>query len=145
MKKGFTIVELVIVIGVIAILSAILIPTFVNLSAKAEKSRALQEVSGAYSSYISEGLDGYYGDVDSAEFKALSAAEQEKLKIDAVALSQEEVVVLRKTEYFTYTSEKGWEGSADLPEKSGFELLSVVHDSESSLFNGCSVMYFAAL
>ena len=35
MKKGFTIVELVIVIAVIAILSAILIPTFVNISKSA--------------------------------------------------------------------------------------------------------------
>ena len=34
-KKGFTIVELVIVIAVIAILSAVLIPTFSNLIKKA--------------------------------------------------------------------------------------------------------------
>lgn len=37
-KKGFTIVELVIVIGVIGILSAILIPTFISISDKAKKS-----------------------------------------------------------------------------------------------------------
>ena len=35
-KKGFTIVELVIVIGVIGILSAILIPTFVSLNGQAK-------------------------------------------------------------------------------------------------------------
>ena len=37
-KKGFTIVELVIVIAVIAILAAVLIPTFVNLTRKANIS-----------------------------------------------------------------------------------------------------------
>ena len=35
---GFTIVELVIVIAVMAILTAILVPTFVNLTAKANKA-----------------------------------------------------------------------------------------------------------
>ena len=37
-KKGFTIVELVIVIAVIAILAAVLIPTFINLTKKANES-----------------------------------------------------------------------------------------------------------
>ncbi len=37
-KKGFTIVELVIVIAVIAVLAAVLIPTFVNLTRKANVS-----------------------------------------------------------------------------------------------------------
>ena len=37
-KKGFTIVELVIVIAVIAVLTAILVPTFINLSQKANKA-----------------------------------------------------------------------------------------------------------
>ena len=35
-KQGFTIVELVIVIGVIGVLTAVLIPTFINLNKKAE-------------------------------------------------------------------------------------------------------------
>ena len=52
MKKGFTIVELVIVIGVIAILSAVLIPTFVNLSSKAKEATAKQEVSDGYTAYV---------------------------------------------------------------------------------------------
>ena len=38
MKKGFTIVELVIVIAVIAILTAILVPTFISISNKADKA-----------------------------------------------------------------------------------------------------------
>lgn len=42
-KKGFTLVELVIVIAVIAILAAVLIPTFTTVIANANKSAALQE------------------------------------------------------------------------------------------------------
>lgn len=43
-KKGFTIVELVIVIAVIAILAAVLIPTFANLINKAHQSADIQAV-----------------------------------------------------------------------------------------------------
>ena len=42
-KKGFTTVELVIVIAVIAILATVLIPTFVSLIKRAEESAYLQE------------------------------------------------------------------------------------------------------
>lgn len=46
-KKGFTIVELVIVIAVIAILAAVLIPTFSSVINNANKSAALQEGKAA--------------------------------------------------------------------------------------------------
>ena len=44
-KKGFTIVELVIVIAVIAVLAAVLIPTFINLTKKANISADEQAVA----------------------------------------------------------------------------------------------------
>ena len=47
-KKGFTIVELVIVIAVIAILAAVMIPTFGGIIDRANKSKALQEARTAY-------------------------------------------------------------------------------------------------
>lgn len=47
-RKGFTIVELVIVIAVIAILAGVLIPTFAGIVAKANKSAAEQEAANAY-------------------------------------------------------------------------------------------------
>lgn len=51
-KKGFTIVELVIVIAVIAILAAVLIPTFATVIQKANESAALQQARNTYTEYI---------------------------------------------------------------------------------------------
>ena len=53
-KKGFTIVELVIVIAVIAILAAVLIPTFNSVIQKANESSALQTAKAAESIVILE-------------------------------------------------------------------------------------------
>ena len=47
-KKGFTIVELVIVIAVIAILAGVLIPTFGGIIDKANMSAVQQEAAAAY-------------------------------------------------------------------------------------------------
>lgn len=68
LKKGFTLVELVIVIAVIAILSAVLIPTFGNVIQNANDSAAMSEVSNAITQYTtnqaankqsSDLVDGY--------------------------------------------------------------------------------------
>ena len=60
-KKGFTIVELVIVIAVIAILAAVLIPTFANVIEKANESAALQEIRNELTdmkvAYAMRGMD----------------------------------------------------------------------------------------
>ena len=76
-KKGFTIVELVIVIAVIAILAAVLIPTFSNVIAKANASAVQQEAVSqwkeAYALDLSDGvLDGYEGDPTVADNKISS-------------------------------------------------------------------------
>ena len=47
-KKGFTIVELVIVIAVIAILAAVMIPTFGGIIETAQESGEMQKVTAAY-------------------------------------------------------------------------------------------------
>jgi len=52
MKKAFTITELVIVIAVIAILAAVLIPTFSNVVENARKSSALQTCRNALTEYM---------------------------------------------------------------------------------------------
>lgn len=67
LKKGFTLVELVIVIAVIAILSAVLIPTFGNVISNANEAAAKSEVSNAITQYTSNQasnggslFDGYF-------------------------------------------------------------------------------------
>lgn len=54
LKKGFTITELVIVIAVIAILAAVLIPTFANVIENANESAAMQECRSEWSNYQPE-------------------------------------------------------------------------------------------
>ena len=56
-KKGFTITELVIVIAVIAILAAVLIPTFSGVIDKAKKSAADQEVRAALTTMVTNDDD----------------------------------------------------------------------------------------
>ena len=64
-KKGFTIVELVIVIAVIAILAAVLIPTFSNVIAKANQSSVLQAAKTKFEEAYA--LDYADGIVDAKE------------------------------------------------------------------------------
>ena len=56
-KKGFTIVELVIVIAVIAILAAVLIPTFSGVIQKANESSAQQGAANIYKLYLADKAD----------------------------------------------------------------------------------------
>ena len=72
-KKGFTLVELVIVIAVIAILAAVLIPTFGGIIEKANKSAFEQNAANAYKADLAEALadDGVVKDDEGekGEFK----------------------------------------------------------------------------
>lgn len=61
-KKGFTIVELVIVIAVIAILAAVMIPTFSNVVSKANASAALSAAKNTYTEALVDQTDGALND-----------------------------------------------------------------------------------
>ena len=79
-KKGFTIVELVIVIGVIGILSAILIPTFVSLNEQAQNAQLQSNLHNAFSMYAADAADGKYGDATESDVN-LEQKDQNKVYI----------------------------------------------------------------
>lgn len=132
-KKGFTIVELVIVIGVIAILSAILIPTFVNLASKAEDARAKSEVADAYTAYV---LD-YSDDKKANSFDGAAGNESIVLR----EVSQAETAIKRDNYYFVYTETDGWKNiGTSVPQD-----FAIVADTEAhSTYNKCVVGSYTA-
>ena len=68
-KRGFTIVELVVVIAVIAILASVLIPTFSDIVTKAKKTAALQDARNAWVEYVAKVVSGEETDDNVAEGK----------------------------------------------------------------------------
>ena len=74
-RKGFTIVELVIVIAVIAILATVLVPTFGDVIAKAQNTAAIQEAKTMHTNYVAN-VD--YADGDVAEEDLIIKTEKGK-------------------------------------------------------------------
>ena len=68
-KRGFTVVELVVIIAVVAILAAVLIPTYVHLVKKSHKADAQIEEKTLISEMLTEFL---LGDKDSADLLVFS-------------------------------------------------------------------------
>ncbi len=59
-KKGFTLIELMIVVAIIGILAAIAIPNFLRFQARAKQSEAKQNLGAIFTSYVS-----YFSDSNS--------------------------------------------------------------------------------
>ena len=63
-RRGFTVVELVIIIAVVAILAAVLIPTYVNLVKKSNEANAQVEAKNLISEMLTDIILGKEGDAD---------------------------------------------------------------------------------
>ena len=61
-RKGFTIVELSIVIAVIAILAAVMIPTFTNIVGKSKEAAAENNAKSLYTNYVNARVNPTVGD-----------------------------------------------------------------------------------
>ena len=96
-KKGFTIVELVIVIAVIAILAAVMIPTFGGIIKKANQSSVQQTAASLYKQAIA--LDLADGVQDGKE--KVGATETAITSIDNKTFTYE--VENGKLKTFSYT------------------------------------------
>ena len=104
-KKGFTIVELVVVIAVIAILAAVLIPTFSNLIKRANVSSDTQLIHNLNTALVSDSaVNGKHTTMQSA----LDAAEKfgyDVSKINASA-TQNEILWDSKNDVFCYFNDE---------------------------------------
>lgn len=140
-KKGFTIVELVIVIGVIGILSAILIPTFVSLTSKAQDAARKEECASAYNMYSAVALD-----------KKIDKEEQKELYPEAtytadivIEFAKQDAVRLVKDgdtgKGYVYSAADGWHDAVDADVT---KYAAKVAGDDHSTFNGYVVYYHAA-
>ena len=140
-KKGFTIVELVIVIAVIAILAAVLIPTFASIVKKANISKDTQLIRNLNTALVS--------DTD-AEFitmaDALAAAEEfgyDLEKINASATNNE-ILWDSKNNVFCYLNDGVIEyipESVEAGEKASGAELWVISDTVSETYSTYLVNY----
>ena len=105
-RKGFTIVELVIVIAVIAILATVLVPTFGNVIEKANDSKLLQALKNEYTSYTIEA-----GSSIDTELVMKYEGNYYKFHNGAVVAANNKPSVLSETEVNELT--KYWDAASD--------------------------------
>ena len=110
-KRGFTIVELVIVIAVIAILSAVMVPTFTGIVRKAKESAAMQEANSAARAVAGTYEEGTVPSVDGVDAYVVIddtyCFTVEGNKIEAVEEIPDDVVLVDIGDEYPTTAEAG--------------------------------------
>ena len=96
-KKGFTIVELVIVIAVIAILAGVMIPTFGGVIESANETAAAQEAANVHKAVViadpTKAGENYFIQIDAKYVFEVKAGVVELKKDTTVAAAAEELAV----------------------------------------------------
>ena len=83
-KQGFTIVELVIVIGVIGVLTAVLVPTFINLNKKAEAASQQSFLKNVNTQLAIREADPKYGPSQNM-YEAMSFANEMGFDVEKIS------------------------------------------------------------
>jgi len=122
-QKGFTLIELMIVVAIIGILAAVAIPAYQNYTARTEVTEAFTLLDGLRTPVV----DGYENDGvftipagtvrDGRYVGGISVAGSDTQLIATFKNQSVSGLIRSKTVTFTYDSAKGkWDcGSADLP------------------------------
>ena len=97
-RRGFTVVELVIIIAVVAILAAVLIPTYVNLVKKSNEANAQVEAKNLISEMLTDIILGKEGDADLLVFSEKGS------NVYAYAYSRTEGKIISYKEQFSNTT-----------------------------------------
>ena len=121
LKKAFTITELVIVIAIIAILMAVLIPTFTGVFGSARQSAALQTCNNALKDYMATSFEDENTDISGTVFVSngyayvyLNSSLQYVGKLDDKEIKDTVVEALDgKKVTVTYTDKEGTAQTAD--------------------------------
>ena len=137
-KKGFTIVELVIVIAVIAILAGVLIPTFATVVEKANQSKAMQEAKNEYEAYLAEYAAVLTGTDDFVIINGKYAFEVNDGQFDGTVKEASTYTVSDKADLSkVYSKAIGtYNGSATYYTKSGATYTKVATSNETDFNNG---------
>lgn len=115
-KKGFTVMELVIVIAVIAILAAVLIPTFSGVIKKADESAALQEARGILTNYLVEAAEN--GEtVDGIYIQVGEEGSYRYFKVEDGRLNESSVMIGDITDGSKIISDENNDGKVDIETK----------------------------